>query len=79
VSFVRIFDEPKMIEDPAENELFDTQSVISFFCGNPIVEIKNGEIHLFQSASTTTNLKKSKILVTSGGITYALLSKTNLI
>jgi hypothetical protein len=57
-----------MIEDNAENEVFENSSVVSFFCGNPIVEVKNGEIHLLQPSSQKTNIKKSKILATMGGI-----------
>ena len=47
---------------------FNTQSVISFFCGNPIVELTRGEIHLLQPAAQSTNLKKSKIVATLAGI-----------
>lgn len=47
---------------------FNTQSVISFFCGNPIVELTRGEIHLLQPAAQTTNLKKSKIVATLAGM-----------
>lgn len=50
---------------------FNNQSVISFFCGNPIVELTRGEIHLLQPAAQTTNLKKSKIVATLAGILFS--------
>jgi len=54
---------------------FNTQSVISFYCGNPIVELTRGEIHLFQPASQTTNLKKSKIVATLAVPSYMSISE----
>jgi len=63
------------MEDPLENDLFNNQSVISFFSGNPIVELTRGEIYLLQPSSQTTDLKKSKILATLGVPSYMSISE----
>lgn len=61
--------------DSSENDLLNNQTVISFYSGNPTIQLTSGEIHLFQPSSQITDLKRSKILAVLGVPSYISISE----